>query len=470
MLVRRVSVACLLGALASSAPARAAAPLDLEAAIAQAMARNRSLARSALNLQGTAYGIDSAGAAFRLRLQPDGRASTDQDGATYQYGLQATRAFLPGTELTVGGRQTERDDDTVGDWRRTSLQVNLAQPLFRDAGVLVNREPITRAEQQLRSARRNLELQRNDLVVEVVERFENLIRLGKQIASDEAAFVRMDKLYRLTQARERQGRASRVDTLRVELNRGQAQSRLEISRERLSFNQREFAELLGDPPDRVYELEPPPLLEVELPEPAVAVALALSNRLDYAQALQDYEDQVRGVRLAENALLPSLSLVTRYEKVDEQDIGADAGEDIWSVGISGDTELTRTRERAELGQATVSREAARETVHIRELAIAREVQQLISAYQRARSELGIAERNYQLAESRARLARRLFEIGRGDNFSVTDAEQALNDADTRLLATRAEASLSGYQLLRGLGNLVETPEDLKPGAQRVRPE
>lgn len=451
----------LLGAW-SAVPAQAPTPLNLEAAIDQALAHNRELARSALGLRSTAYGIDSAGAAFRLRLQPDGSATTDQGGSAYQYGLTAARTFLPGTELTVGGRQIEQELDGGDTSRRTSLRVGLEQPLFRDFGLLMNREPITRAEQQLRSARRDLEQQRADLVVQVVDAFETQIRLRKQIESDTASFQRMDKLYRLTQARERQGRASRVDTLRVELKRGQAQSRLESSQERLSFTQRDFAELLGAPPDTVYDLEPPPLLEIDLPTPEAAIAVALSNRLDYAQAQQDFDDTVRGVKIARKALQPALSLVTRYERLDDNQAGPSFDEDQWSVGLAGDTELTRTTERARLSQAQLSQEAAQETIYIRQQAIAREVQQLLSAYQRARSELGIAERNYKLAVDRTRLARRLFERGRGDNFSVTDAEEALNDAANKRLGARAEASIVGYQLLRGLGTLVEVPEDLKP--------
>lgn len=442
------------------------ARLNLDTAIGMALDNNRELARRALGLRSTAYEVDSARARFSLRLQPNGRASSDQTGSSMQYGLTAAKTFLPGTELSLGGVVAERDDDASGRNRRSSMQVSLSQPLFRDFGSLVQGEAITQAGQRLRQARRSLELQKNDLVVQVVDSFESLIRLEKQIQSSEASFQRMDKLYRLTQARERQGRASRVDTLRVELKRGQALSRLESDRERFSFTQRDFAELLGQTPETVFQLEPPPLLEVTLPPPEEAIATALSNRLDYAQAWQDYDDTVRGVKIAEKALLPSMSLVTRYERVNDDSAAEGADEDLWSVGLAGDTDLTRASERAKLGQATVSRESALETIRIRELSIAREVRQLMTAYQQAQTERVIAERNYTLAENRARLARRLFEIGRGDNFSVTDAEEALHDADLRQLSARADASVSGYKLLRGLGALVETADDLKPAARQ----
>jgi outer membrane protein TolC len=154
----------------------------------------------------------------------------------------------------VGGDQLERESDAGSTSRRSTLRVSLEQPLFRDFGALVNREPITRAEQQLLNARRDWESQRSELVVDVVRGFESLIQLRQQQESDEASFRRMDKLYRLTVARERQGRASRVDTLRVELQRGQAQSRWDSTRDRLGVAERDFAELLGAPSDTRYEL------------------------------------------------------------------------------------------------------------------------------------------------------------------------------------------------------------------------
>lgn len=450
-------------------PAFAAGALDLPAALNQALAHNRALARSALSLRGTELGVAGAEAAFRLRVSPDGSAGSSQAEDTYQYGLAVGRKFLPGTDVEVGARMTHAEDDDGERSRRSSLSVDLAQPLFRNFGALVQGEDLLRSRLQVQAARRTFEQQKTDLLVDVVENFEGLIRLQRRIASDEGAYTRMDKLYRLTRARERQGRATRVDTLRVELQRGQALARLESSREEFSSRQRDFAELLGCPPDTSFDLVPPPLLDVTVPEPADALRIALSNRLDYAQALQDGADSARGLRIARRGLRPDLSLNARYERRSDSRFSENEGfeEDLWSVGLSGDTDLNQAAERARLGQAAVGLEAARETVGILELSIAREVQQQITAYRRSLGDLKIAERNLRLAQSRARLARRLFELGRGDNFSVTDAEEALTEAEDQVYAARASASISGYRLLRTMGTLVQYPDDLKPGATRA---
>ena len=69
----RLFSGCLLALCGTVLPVRAQAPtpLNLEQAIALALDHNRALARSALGVQSTAYGIQSAEAGFRLRLQPD---------------------------------------------------------------------------------------------------------------------------------------------------------------------------------------------------------------------------------------------------------------------------------------------------------------------------------------------------------------------------------------------------------------
>ena len=457
----------LLGCLLAAHPLFADQPLDLPAALNRALAQNRTLAQRSLSLRSAGYGLDAARAEFGFSLRPDGGAERTQDQDAYRYGLVLGKKFLPGTEIQTGPR-VDRTETDFGSSQRTSWRVDLRQPLFRNFGALVQGENVVQAQQRVRSARRDYEQQKAALVLQVVDTFESLIRLERQIAADEASLQRADKLYRLTRARERQGRATRVDTLRVELRRGEAQSRLESNRERLSSQRRDFAELLGQHPDTVFALEPPPLLELELPPVEDTVRIALAHRLDYAQTLQDYGDTLRGEKIARRGLWPDISLVARYESFDTSGDAAVTGNDsLWAVGLAGETDLNQTRERSRLGQAVINRESARETIRIRELSITREVQQQSSAYRRALDELTIAERNHQLASQRARLARRLFELGRGDNFSVTDAEEALTQAEDRLLGARAEASLAGYRYLNTVGTLLEAPADLLPNPNEV---
>jgi outer membrane protein TolC len=380
--------------------------------------------------------------------------------------MQASKRTAWGTEFSFGG--SVRDDRTVDtSQRRATLYIGIEQPLFGNAGPLIHTDELVRANRSLRRTLRGYEQQKADLIVEVAAAYETIVRLRHQVAFERAFAQRVDNLLRLTSARERQGRATRVDALRIELQRGEALSRLNIAEEQLAAARDEFNGLIGLPPDSDLDLEPPPLLDIGRITTESAVGAAFSNRLDYAQVLDDYTDSARALRIARRRQLPDIALVSRYERFGLGDSFSEAtelDEDGWAIGLSFSREFNPGLSRADVGQAEADKQAAYAEIRIYERALARQVHQQILAYRRARAALDIADRNLKLAEGRALLARRQFEMGRGDSFAVTDAEDARVRARTQILNSRSEASLAGYRLLRVTGTLTEIPADLKPAS------
>jgi outer membrane protein TolC len=446
-------------------PAFAQEQIDLPQAINYALTQNRELKRSALGIDSSTLRITGARAEFQVSVRPEVGVDFSDGQKSWAYGLRTSKKIDWGTEIIMRGRRSASQFESADDLYRDSIQLELQQPIFRNFGPLIHREAIIQAENALKIALRKFEMQKANLVVEVVQTYENILKLKGQVRSDQGSFKRMDALYRVTKAKEVLGRTTRIDTLRVELLRGQALSRLEASQERLASTQRDFAELLGFSPETVFDLKSTPQLDFKVPVPEEALRIAIENRLDYAQVLQDYEDAIRAVRIADRRLLPDLKLIARNEWFGE---GLNASEsrhldeNIWFVGLSVDTDFNLSRERVALDQALINQTSSSETIEIVRLSITREVLQQLQAYRRAQAELKIAEQNFKLAAGRSRLARRLFELGRGDNFSVTDAEEAYLQAENQLLFARAEASISGYRLFHALGTVIETPDELKP--------
>ncbi|MEK6691171.1 MAG: TolC family protein [Nitrospirota bacterium] len=439
--------------------------INLPQAINYALTQNKELRRSALAIDSGSLGVTGAKAEFQVSVRPEGSVGFSDGQKSWNYGLRTSKKFDWGTEIIARGMRSTSKFEGGDNLYRDSIQLEIQQPIFRNFGTLIHRETIIQANNTLRSASRKLEIQKADLIIEVVRTYENILRLKNQVRSDQESYKRMDGLYRVTKAKEVLGRTTRIDTLRVELLRGQALSRLEVSQERLTSTQRDFAELLGFSPDTVFDLSPSPKLEFKMPEPEEAIEIALKNRLDYAQVLQDYEDTTRAVRIAKRKLFPDVRLVARQEWFGQgPGISESRGinENIWFVGLSVDTDFNLTRERVALGQTLISQTSSSETINIVKLSITRQVPQQLQAYRRAREELKIAEKNFKLAEGRSKLARRLFELGRGDNFSVTDAEEAYLQAENQLLSARAEETISGYRLFQTMGTVIETPEELKP--------
>ncbi len=455
-----VLLALALSLAIEAAPTRR---LDLDAAIELALRQNRSLVLDALDVRSARYGVERAEADFDIELRPVLEFGTLDDDQTTVFGIRTSRRFRTGAEIGVD-LVSEDFDTSIG--RRARLAIELNQPLFRRFGRLVNEEPIERATSALRRAQRLYHAGRANLVLDVIESYEAIQRLERQVQADEKSLERADELLRSTVAKESLGRTNRIDVLRVELQKGIAESRLNADRERLASELQAFAELLGLEPDAPVELIESTLFEVELPSPADAVARALDNRLDYAQALADFDDAERGALIAENLLLPDVRVTGRYERADEPLAFAGGDRTRWFFGVRGDTDLNTRAARLDIERSQIQAESASQRIEVVELGISREVRQAMLAYRRSRADIGTLEANLENARARLELSRRLFETGRADNFSVTDAEEAFLDAQSDLLTGRADASLAAYDLLHTLGVLIEVPESLKPRAAR----
>ena len=464
-----IPVSALILASLLSAPIAAnqeAMNLTLQYAINLALTRNRDLRQRGYDVQSRRLSIAKSESEFDFRLIPEIDASSSLITGSTTYSLKGRKKFLPGTEVSVGAAYSNEVPllDTSGAFR-PSIEVEIQQPLFRDAGSLVNGEFIVRSRIAYKNEQRRVELEKADLVVEVVRSYEDILRFSRQVESDKRRSERTGELYRLTKIREILGRANRVDVLRVEFLRDQNNARLENDREALSSMQKDFAELLGFNPNKQFTLAPTTQINYRLPSPESATETALANRLDYAEAIQNYKDSRRGIGIARKRRLPDVRLTARLTHYFD---GADAlrrvglEENVWFIGLSGSTDGNPTLNRLNVEQAHVDRDRALEDVRIMELAIERQVGQHITAYERTRKEVEISKRTFAGAMERLRLARRMYELGRGESITVTDAEEAYFVAETQLLANHAEASLKSYQLSRVTGTLIASPKELKP--------
>ncbi len=464
MRLRGLSFLLYLLLLSLPLSAWSSTPLTLESAIQTALQQNARLAYGNLAVSRQRLGVTAAQQEFDPEISPVGSVNNTGGDTEWRSGVRAQKKFLWGTEIGLGAEVTRYPSFVDEAWR-SAVKVDIRQPLFRNSGRLVNEEGITAAGERLCAEERRWEIQKADIIIEVVNSFETIIRLQKQIECDKVILERTEKLRELTRIRERQGRASHVDTLRIELLYGQAQSRQETHVEQLFSATRELAELLGFPPDKTIELATTPLPDLEVPPMEEAIRTSLSNRLDYAQTIADYRSLLRQEKLAHKKLEPDIYLVAQNQQYDQDSRASeslDFNQNLWTVGLAGQMNLLQHRDKTALATAKMDIQAGWEAILIKQRTLTREVQQAVSAYRMVRAEFAISGRNYEAAQSRAELARRLFEMGRGDNFAVSDAENAFVEAESSLLSTRAMICVTGYNLLRVMGTLTETPESLKP--------
>ena len=440
--------------------------ITVDQAINYALTQNRSLKAAAYNIERSLFQLDEQQSQFKFSLTPRGTA-THRDGEDrLQYGLTAAQKIKWGTVFKAEASLDHQEDNDEEELPYAGrLRFEIIQPLFRNAGKLVQYESVTQAQQNVKTAQRAYQNARGALIVDVVSQFEDLTRLQLQEHSDREALQRITKLQRITALREKQGRTSRVDTLRVQLQQGETQVRLQSTYEQRIRGEEAFADLLGFSPDQKFKLRKSPLLDVAHQDYQQCVQVAFSNRLDYAQVLQDFDDSIRGEKISRRQLWPDLKLNVGYEQFSEGDRHDDAlalDDGQWFMGFSAGSNLLRHKEKSRLKQARSARQQIATDLEIFQYKIYRDVRAALLSYERAQSELDLAGKNAALADRRLKLAQRLFEMGRESNFTVTDAEQSHQNAVNQHYQARAEASISGYRLLNALGILVDVPPHLKP--------
>lgn len=441
-------------------------PLDLPQAINLALKQNRSLARSALLVDAGRLHQDSASTEFRTNVSPDVMVTSSEDQTFVRYGPRITRKFSAGTMLSVSAGVVNSSGDGTTD-NRGSVRVEVEQPLFRKFGTLAQQEALQMAGSGTLTARRAYEIQRSDLVLDVVKNYEAVVRLEQQVRADEKAVQRIDAMQLTTRALGGLASGSGADALRTEFMLGEARLALDGDREQLAAYQRLLAELLGLPPDTELSLVPVPMLELAVGAADEAVAIALKNRLELAQAQQNYVDATRNVTIAERALMPDIRLRASYDDfaTSTTSVGAiPLDRQVWFLSLYSPTDFNRSRERIAVAQAHVGEQSAAIAVETIEHSITREVLQRFHAHHQALARVRLATRNLALAEGRTTLARQRFSLDHSGDAAVADAESALLAAKLSGLAARADVSITAYELSRAMGTIVESPDELKPRA------
>jgi outer membrane protein TolC len=194
--------------------------------------------------------------------------------------------------------------------------------------------------------------------------------------------------------------------------------------------------------------------------------LALSNRLDYAQALDDVQSARRASGLSRRNLLPDIALLVRAERSglgrEAEPAVKDPFDDRIFAGLSWRGDWTGTRERWAAREAELAETGAEDSLRVRERLIARDVLRAIDRYRTARSRHESAEQAERMAAARARLAQRLLDAGRLDSEDALNSEIQHIESVRQTLAAASDASVAAYEYLRAVGTLTDPPPDLKP--------
>ncbi len=325
---------------------------------------------------------------------------------------------------------------------------------------------IGRAEAGEATARHEQQKAGMDLAAQVSTAYLSVLSSMELLAAAE----RQREALRAEEDRVRQflseGKAARVDLLRVQASLSQSEA-TEISiRSRLGVAEGRLARLTGLPRDRIRDRG---LEGVALgPLPVQQISLALSRAREASPELALAREQLAGasagVREAEANWLPTLRVAGAYTDFGTLD-GGHVQE--WQGALQLSYPLfTGGAREGERDRAAAEERRASEAVRRVELAVEEGVEEALAAVVESRARREALERAAEQAEEVARIEALALEVGAGVQTDFLRAQAEFFQSQAALAEARHGEVMAGIRLARVMGDL--TLEWVRENTEVVR--
>jgi outer membrane protein TolC len=412
-------------------------PITLTQALELAKRNNRDLQISVLELERSKAGLRQVQAALlpNISLNAD---ITRSRSAEQQLGFEQEAQ-----QLNVPAPQAQASTAFRGD-------AQLTYELFTSGRRRAN---IRRAEEQLRFTELNVERQLEEIRLNVSTEYYNLQQADERVRIAQSAVENSQASLQDAQALERAGVGTRFDVLQAQVNLANSQQELTNNLSQQQIARRRLATRLNIPQSvNLSAADPVELAGLWNQDLETTIILAFQNRPELQQQLarRNISEQERRAALA--ALGPQVSLIARYNLVDQFDDGVSVT-DGYSVGVRATLNLY------DGGAARASAAQAKTNVAIEETQFSEQrdqirfqVEQAFSTQRANLENVQTANTALEQAREALRLARLRFQAGVGTQTDVINSENDL----TRAEGNRITAILDYNRALAELQRAVTT--------------
>jgi outer membrane protein TolC len=378
-----------------------------------------------------------------------------------QIALSGSKLLPTGGSISVNANQRVASAKEPGLPRAqsetSSLTLGFSMPLLRGAGRTVAWEGLVAAERGAVYSARSFETFRQTFAIDVIRRYYRLVAQKKSLAIAAKNVRSQDFALREAQANYRLGRKRQEDVLRAEEFYIDAQNAELSAKQSYEDALDTFKIFLGLPLSvelRVGD-ESPPITKLNVDVEA-AIDAALHNRLDLATARDQFDDSIRGLKIAKNALLPDLSVnasggVAATEGFFFEDF--EGGPWTASAGFSLEIPLDRVAERNSLRSALIGVAQSRRALRAQEDGIIIEVR---AAVRNLRTVFQQIENQERLIDTQKKLViKARIEEARGTagNRDRVEAQQRVTVAEDALVSRKVDYYLAVLNLRRTVGLL-----------------
>ncbi|MCC6682778.1 MAG: TolC family protein [Phycisphaeraceae bacterium] len=358
----------------------------------------------------------------------------------------------------------QNEVDTPGDPREeqsSSVELSLDLPLLRGAGMAA-REDLIQSERNVIYAVRSFERFRRTFMVDLANSYFELIRRQGSLTNQRVQVDNLQLLYERYQAFANAGKVPGFDAENTKMQVLFARNNLLNAEESYAAAVDAFKLQIGFPTTGNLVIKP---LEIEAPVPlldsAASVRTAWELRLDLQTQHDQVDDAQRGVRVAQNGMLPDLDLsasVSAPSDIAKQRGGfdLDLGEGDYQIGATLALPLDRLVERTRLRRAQIDLEQQKRSYQLSRDQIALQVRRTVRSIEQARITLQLQEQNVFLAERRLEG----LHIQEEDiqPREIIDAEEDLLSARDRRESAVADLRSNVLQYLLDTGQMRVAPD------------
>lgn len=435
-----VAVAFLVStAVGGGVFAGAAAAETLQGALAKAYSSNPTLNAARASLRATDELVPQALSGYRPQVSVDA-----------SYGFSTTRTRSAGLTRTV-------------DRNPASIGLTLTQPLFQGFRV---KNSVLGAEANVLSSREALRSTEQDVLLNAVGAYMDVLRDGAILGYRTRNVEFLREQVRAARDRFNVGEGTRTDIAQAEARLSSAIADVNTARANYSASRASYRQIIGETP---ASLQPghantrlvPPSLEA-------AVSIGLQQHPAIIAALHAVDAAAYDVKVAEGALLPTVSLEGSVQRALEPSSQADWTNSATISGrvsvpiFQGGAEYSRIRQAKEvLGQRRIEVDVAREQVRASIVAAWGVLEAARASIQASRAGVEAAQvaLNGVIEEQR---------VGQRTTLDVLNSQQDLLNAQIALVSAQRDEVVAAYALIAAIGRL--NAETLQLAAATYRPQ
>ncbi|MCH2100429.1 MAG: TolC family protein [Planctomycetes bacterium] len=389
-------------------------------------------------------------------------SGNDETGSINPSG-RLTRLFGNGGQLVldIGAALVGAIAEGEGWDALSNLGVSWSQPILRGSAREVVLEPLTQAERNLTYAVRNFERFRRTFALDVASRYYQLALARQSVLNERTNIEVLDLLSLRNQAFAEAGKLSDLEASEAAQDLISSQNRLLSLEANFEKQLDNFKFFMGLPIDAEIGIDSEGLTELTVGSKAFDVTwvdeqalfeLALMQRLDYLNEVEQIVDNERSARIAADDLKVGLDLSAGLSGSSELDrpLAYKSDGSTWNIGLDLDLPVDQLPERNSYRSALIRLQAGRRSLIETQDNILAEIRDALRELKLAELTYNLQVRTLPLNERRARSANMNLEAGRLETDRFLNAQRDLTAARNAFVSAQVDFTLARLQLLQDL--------------------